>query len=115
MRAKGRRPTSAIAPPASIANNKFKAPAISNFHCRDEDVNRADPFLLWFSSHSEYFCLVVLKLFFRCNRPFLEIVSKLTEDRIAPALDPPADTAAGRGPPAYRDIERLAKGHGVEI
>jgi hypothetical protein len=28
-------------PPASIANNKFKAPAISNFHCRDEDVNRA--------------------------------------------------------------------------
>jgi hypothetical protein len=41
MRAKGSSPTSAIVPPASIANNEFKAPAISNFHCRDEDVNRA--------------------------------------------------------------------------
>src|SRR4029077_17469998 len=41
MRAKGRSPTSAIAPPASIGNNNFKAPDISNFHCRNEDVNRA--------------------------------------------------------------------------
>src|SRR5271157_4471832 len=41
MRAKGRSPTSAIAPPASVGNNKFKGPAISNSHCRDEDVNRA--------------------------------------------------------------------------
>jgi hypothetical protein len=30
-----------MVPPASVANNKFKAPPISNFHCRSEDVNRA--------------------------------------------------------------------------
>jgi hypothetical protein len=41
MRAKGRSPTSAIAPPASVGNNNFKEPGISDFHCRAEDVNRA--------------------------------------------------------------------------
>src|ERR1700680_3281496 len=43
MRANGRSPTSAITPPAWVANNSFKGPAISNFHCRNEDVNRAKP------------------------------------------------------------------------
>src|SRR5450631_3153005 len=41
MRAKGRSPTSAIVPPAYVANNNFNRSGISNFHCRDEDVNRA--------------------------------------------------------------------------
>src|ERR1700676_1293026 len=41
MRAKGRSPTSAIVPPAYVANNKFNRSGISNFHCRNEDVNRA--------------------------------------------------------------------------
>jgi hypothetical protein len=44
MRAKGRSPTSAIAPPAPVGNNSFKEPAISDFHCRAEDVNRASIF-----------------------------------------------------------------------
>jgi hypothetical protein len=59
MRAKGSSPTSAIVPPASIANNKFKAPAISNFHCRDEDVNRAKslPCDIFLGAHGAYFGL----------------------------------------------------------
>jgi hypothetical protein len=32
-----------MVPPASVANNNCKVPAISNFHCSDEDVNRASP------------------------------------------------------------------------
>ena len=41
MRTKGRSPTSAIAPPAGVANNNFKRLDRSNFHCCSEDVNRA--------------------------------------------------------------------------
>ena len=41
MRAKGRSPTSAIVPPAYVANNNFNRSGISNFHCCIEDVNRA--------------------------------------------------------------------------
>jgi hypothetical protein len=40
-RADDRSPTSAIAPPASIANNIFKGSSTSNFLCRNEHVNRA--------------------------------------------------------------------------
>jgi len=38
---KRQEPTSAIVPPAEVANNNFERPTISNFHCRDEDVNSA--------------------------------------------------------------------------
>jgi hypothetical protein len=54
MRAKGKSPTSAIAPPAYVANNNFNRSGISNFHCRNEDVNRAtyvkkdNNAILWF-------------------------------------------------------------------
>src|ERR1017187_1518244 len=41
MRANGRSPTSAIAPPAPVANNNFNGSGISNSHYRNEDVNRA--------------------------------------------------------------------------
>jgi nucleoside-diphosphate-sugar epimerase len=41
MRAKGRSPTSAIAPPALIANSNFERSHMPSFHCRSEDVNRA--------------------------------------------------------------------------
>jgi hypothetical protein len=41
MRAKGRSPTSAIAPPASIANNNSQELVIANSHGCSEDVNRA--------------------------------------------------------------------------
>ncbi|MFY9530776.1 MAG: recombinase zinc beta ribbon domain-containing protein [Candidatus Acidiferrales bacterium] len=41
MRANGRSPTSAIAPPACVANNKLAQSATPNFHRCHEDVNRA--------------------------------------------------------------------------
>src|SRR6267143_2588023 len=41
MRPKCSSPASAIAPPAPVADDKLKAPAISNFHGHDGDVNRA--------------------------------------------------------------------------
>src|ERR1017187_938602 len=41
MRANGRSPTSAIAPPASIANKNSQELVIANSHGCSEDVNRA--------------------------------------------------------------------------
>jgi hypothetical protein len=40
-------------PPASVANNNCRLAAISNFHRRDEDVNRAALFLDCHPEHSE--------------------------------------------------------------
>src|SRR5712691_1942024 len=41
MRANGRSPTSAIAPPAPVANNRLDEAATPNSHRGHEDVNRA--------------------------------------------------------------------------
>ena len=41
MRANGRSPTSAIAPPAFVANNNSAMLGIAKFHSCHEDVNRA--------------------------------------------------------------------------
>jgi hypothetical protein len=53
MRANGWSATSAVAPRASDAINKLNASAASNFHSRDEDVNKARGVLVCASSQAK--------------------------------------------------------------